>query len=609
MTTAASLAARLRSMPPDDLVDLVVRRRLPQSAFAAGPTSVADLFDLAELLRSEASIDRALEWLPRATIAALHRADLASPDLAPAVALALVGEDGVDDAVLARVRSRPELAVESDLAVENHSQARGDRLRTDIPQDDGERAFAMLTTVAELLRNTEAGRVRELARGGIGLPLARQLGEELGADPDDVSALLDVAAAAELVDAAAVPWSLTDAGRAWLVAPWPERWVELVTRWWRALAEPVQDTLLACGADWRHVATIGAHRYPAGGARLQELVERAATDARHLALLATGLLTEAGRVIVGAAAGRGGSSSTREAALASATAVLPPTVPSVYLQHDLTVIAPGPLNPADDDALRRVATIESAGLANRYRLTDDSVRAALRSGLDHDAIVSTLERLSATDVPQPVRYLVDAVAARDGSIVIDHNPDGRGALLRGAADQLDLVGVDAELRHLGWQRVDLETLATPSPIEAVAARLEAQRYPAVVARTARAHIGGSGTDSRRPARSSTAVRPVDPRAQARALVDRLEAAAQHADRPPEQEWLGRQIDLAVRDRSTITLTVAMPDGTERPFTIVPTAVAGGRVRGRDIRADVERTLPLSLVLRVETPEPTVGGPS
>jgi hypothetical protein len=32
---------------------------------------------------------------------------------------------------------------------------------------------------------------------------------------------------------------------------------------------------------------------------------------------------------------------------------------------------------------------------------------------------------------------------------------------------------------------------------------------------------------------------------------------------------------------------------------VPTSVSGGRVRGRDTRADVERTLPLSLVVAVD----------
>lgn len=700
MTTAAALAARLRRMSADELVDLIVRRSLPASAFATGSSAVNDYFDLAELLRSEASIDRALEPLPRATIAALLGNVEEDPGaLAPAIELALASEDGVDDAVAARVRARPELDLrggaparaaavsvpvvsvpvlperggsESDGAGADGpagpQRAEGARATdeadgaragagaapsgptaeadgagaaegpTDPAAAAAERAFAMLTAVAELLRSVDAGRVRELARGGIGTPLARQLGEELALDPDDIGPILELIAAAGLADAASVPWALTPEGRTWLVASWPDRWADLVTAWWASLPDPVRSTLRAAHDDWRSAAELGHAMFPAGGERFRERIERAVAEASRLGLLASRLLTASGRALVVAAADPG-DSSTREAALASATAALPPSVPSVYLQHDLTVIAPGPLDPADDDALRQVATIESAGLANRYRITEESVRGALRAGIGRDAILTTLERLSASGVPQPVRYLVDQVAARDGSIVIDHAPDGRGTELRGAPDQLDLVGVDAELRHLGWHRVDVSTLLSSTPVDVVAARLEEQRYPAVLAprvqlaRTVgagggagsgggaglRGGAGSRGGSSARgagarsgavrdsaslrgggpggPAGAGTRANP-DPVEQARALVDRLQAASQQAERSPEQEWIGRQLDLAVRDRVPITLLVRMPDGAERTFTIVPTAVAGGRVRGRDVRADVERTLPLSLVVSV-----------
>lgn len=670
MTTAAALAARLRRMSADELVDLIVRRSLPASAFATGSSAVNDYFDLAELFRSEASIDRALEPLPRATIAALlGDAEEDVLALAPAIELALASEDGVDDAVAARVRARPELDVRGGAPVRaavgapavsvpvlpERAGSESDGVGADGPtaEADGataaegptdpaaaaaERAFAMLTAVAELLRSVDAGRVRELARGGIGTPLARQLGEELALDPDDIGPILELIAAAGLADAASVPWALTPEGRTWLVASWPDRWADLVTAWWASLPDPVRTTLSAAQDDWRSAAELGHAMFPAGGERLRERIDRAVAEASRLGLLASRLLTASGRALVVAAADPD-DSSTREAALASATAALPPSVPSVYLQHDLTVIAPGPLDPADDDALRQVATIESAGLANRYRITEESVRGALRAGIGRDAILTTLERLSASGVPQPVRYLVDQVAARDGSIVIDHAPDGRGTELRGAPDQLDLVGVDAELRHLGWHRVDVSTLLSSTPVDVVAARLEEQRYPAVLAprvqlaRTVGAGGGagsGSGAGLRGgagwrggssargagarsgalrdsaslrgsgpggPAGAGTRANP-DPVEQARALVDRLQAASQQAERSPEQEWIGRQLDLAVRDRVPITLLVRMPDGAERTFTIVPTAVAGGRVRGRDVRADVERTLPLSLVVSV-----------
>lgn len=64
--------------------------------------------------------------------------------------------------------------------------------------------------------------------------------------------------------------------------------------------------------------------------------------------------------------------------------------------------------------------------------------------------------------------------------------------------------------------------------------------------------------------------------------------------------MARQIDMAVRGRTPIRITVRMPDGSERPFSIVPTSVAAGRVRGKDTAVDVERTLPLSLVVGIES---------
>ncbi len=278
---------------------------------------------------------------------------------------------------------------------------------------------------------------------------------------------------------------------------------------------------------------------------------------------------------------------------APAAADLPHTVDSVYLQHDLTVIAPGPLAPADDDALRAVAVLEAPGLAARYRVSEDSLRRALRDGMTRDAVLALLDRLSATGVPQPLTYLVDQVSSRDGSVVVDEGPGGVGATVHGSADQLDLIGVDAELRQLAWERSDLATLVTRHPPQVVHTALEEQRYPAVLAAAARPSEQSAPPVRRRGAGRS-------PEQAARALVERLRLTTERGEAEPEQEWMARQIDLAVRGRTPIRVTVRMPDGSERPFSIVPTSVAAGRVRGRDTSVDVERTLPLSLVVAVES---------
>ena len=586
MTTTADLAARLRAMPDDALERLVAARRLPTAALAeTGPQRITDFFDLAEALRSDDAVDAAVEHLPRATILALRDGG-AVDALGPAIELGLADEDGaVDDAVAARVAAHP------DLTSLDEQPGGPEQVRPAAPALDAaalerarttgaEQAFATMTVLAELLRAVDAGAVRELVKGGIGMPLARTLAERIGTDAELVAGRLALLDGIGFADPDTGRWIVTDAGHVWLLAGWPERWVSLVAAWSDTLPPAVHQVLDLADGDLRDLVPLGRWAYPAGSRWLDALLLDVAGTAASLGLAVDGIVTSTGRALLDGDAEQAADD-------------LPGTVERVYLQHDLTVIAPGPLAPVDDDALRTVAVLEAPGLAARYRISEDTLRAAFRAGHSRDDLLSLLGRLSATGIPQPLAYLIDQVAGRDGSIVVDRGPGGVGTEVRGTADQLDLVGVDAELRQLAWERPDLTTLTTRYPPHVVHTALEDQRYPAVLTTAARpeAHHGPPGR------RSPTGRSPEQ---SAHALVERLRLTTQRGDAEPEQEWLGRQIDLAVRGRTPIRVTVRMPDGSERPFSIVPTSVAAGRVRGRDTAVDVERTLPLSLVVSVES---------
>ncbi|MBT2504007.1 helicase-associated domain-containing protein [Curtobacterium sp. ISL-83] len=596
MTTTADLAARLRALPDDALERLVLARRLPTAVLAeTGSQRVSDFFDLAEALRTDDAVDAAIEHLPRRTLIALqHGGD---PDaLVPAVELGLADADGgVDDAVASRLAAHSELAAlvpgatTDDGRPGGAGQVRPAGSAADPADQDraraagAEHAFETMTVLAELLRAVDHGTVRELVKGGIGAPLARTLAERAGADADvipDRLSLLDGVGFAVVEDGA---WLATDAGSAWLTAGWPDRWTSLVTAWRERLDTAVHEVLALAGDDLRDLVALGRWAYPAGARWLDAVLLDAAGTAGALGLTVDGHVTPTGRALLDDAPD----------AAAHAIADLPNTVDSVYLQHDLTVIAPGPLAPADDDALRAVADLEAPGLAARYRISEDSLRRALRAGHTRDEVVGLLERLAATGLPQPLAYLIDQVAARDGGLVVDLGPDGVGTVVHGTPDQLDLIGVDAELRQMAWERPDLTTLVTRYPAHVVHTALEDQRYPAVLTTAARPVSHTAPPGRRRGAGRS-------PEQAAHALVGRLRVTTERGDAEPEQEWLGRQIDLAVRGRTPIRLTVRMPDGSERPFSIVPTSVAAGRVRGRDTAVDVERTLPLSLVVAVES---------
>ncbi|WIB77126.1 helicase-associated domain-containing protein [Curtobacterium sp. MCPF17_002] len=584
MTTTADLAARLRAMPDDALERLVLARRLPTAVFGeTGPLRVSDFFDLAEALRTDDAVDAAIEHLPRATLLALRDGTGDVDALAPAVALGLADDEGgVDDAVSARLAAHPDLVGlpggTAHPRPAGSAPPSGDdaRART----IGAEHAFATMTVVAELLRAVSEGAVRELVKGGIGTPLAKTLGERAGADAQVVPGRLALLERVGFAVPGDGTWATTPAGDAWLVASWPDRWSTLVSAWRDTLDPAVQDVLGVAGDDLRDLVAVGRWAFPAGARWLDAVLLDVAGTAEALGVAVDGVVTSTGRALL-------------DDDGTPATTDLPPTVDGVYLQHDLTVIAPGPLAPVDDDALRSVAVLEAPGLAARYRISEDSLRRAFRAGHTRDEVVALLERLSATGLPQPLAYLVDQVSSRDGSIVVDVGADGLGTLVHGTADQLDLIGVDAELRQLAWERSDLTTLLTRYPPHVVHSALEAQRYPAVLTAAARPAAGSVPPGRRRAGGRN-------PEQAAHALVERLRLTTERGDAEPEQEWLGRQIDLAVRGRTPIRLTVRMPDGTERPFSIVPTSVAAGRVRGRDTAVDVERTLPLSLVVAVES---------
>ena len=59
----------------------------------------------------------------------------------------------------------------------------------------------------------------------------------------------------------------------------------------------------------------------------------------------------------------------------------------------------------------------------------------------------------------------------------------------------------------------------------------------------------------------------------------------------------------MRAKAVLRVTVGMPDGSTRDLLLEATGIGGGRLRGRDRAADVERTLPVSSI-RAATVVPT-----
>ena len=75
----------------------------------------------------------------------------------------------------------------------------------------------------------------------------------------------------------------------------------------------------------------------------------------------------------------------------------------------------------------------------------------------------------------------------------------------------------------------------------------------------------------------------------------IAAMRSHQGPDADAAWLDRELEAAVRAKAVLRVSVGMPDGSTRELILEATGLGGGRLRGRDRAADVERTLPVSSI--------------
>jgi hypothetical protein len=67
----------------------------------------------------------------------------------------------------------------------------------------------------------------------------------------------------------------------------------------------------------------------------------------------------------------------------------------------------------------------------------------------------------------------------------------------------------------------------------------------------------------------------------------------------DDEAMLRQIQLALKNKAHLQVSYLGKDGTLYDFLLEPVGVANGRLRARDRKADLERTLPLANITKLE----------
>ncbi|WP_347754342.1 helicase-associated domain-containing protein [Agrococcus sp. ProA11] len=535
------LAARIQAMTDDALDMLVVERQ--------APLQLASTFDLAEHLVKDASVQQALAWRTAAELAALS-----DGRSTPRLDALLLGVDGV---ALPRVRELAAaasiVATEPLVAVESATA----------PQT----AIDETIKIAELVHRVADAPIVLRSRSQLPAATARALAAAIDGDPARLEERLEPAVLAGLIDRRDGRLRATVDADAWLAAPVPERWCTLATAW------------LAATPDAQAVAGDPRAEFPLADAAVLAVRERQHRQAQRLGLADRGAPTMLGVDL----------RERPDAARAALAAHVPPATASVYLQPDLSAVAPGPLEGRVETRLRRIASIERAGIASHWRISPQSIAAGLAAGDDADSVLAFLAEISLTGLPQPVTYLVRDTAAKFGSLrvrPVDTRTEG-GARSQARSDDEQLIrtiAVDRALANAGPlqtgpHRVTFRTSAE----EALEALLE-ERYPAVLEDEAGELV--RRTPERAPRHTHERHR----------LVDRLRDAGFEVGEH-ERAWLERQLQGAIRDRMPVRLTVSTATDPV-DVELVPLAVANGRLRARDANRDIERTLPLSAITKV-----------
>ncbi|HQI66370.1 MAG TPA: helicase-associated domain-containing protein [Rhodoglobus sp.] len=609
--SALVLAGQLRSLSDAALAELLTAREIRG-------TGIRDFFDLADALLDPAAIQHALGRLDRSTLATLAalgelgpvtEADAAThlttlgadaallPErLATAARLALLtqhlGRWVVPASVAEQLQLWPSLGLPSlhELVSLSAPAALSPVSGVDVKFTDhvaSENAFQTTTSIAELIATLDLESARELARGGIALPDSKRLAAAMGVDLDRVSGLLDIASRAGLVALDSGRWMPAEASRAWMVDSSGERWALLATAWLERLPVDIRTILRErAHAVWgERLEEYVAWLFPAGDDWMRDRVRVYTRDAELLGITADNVPSTPGAALLASGA---------DAAATAMAALFPPEVAQVYLQHDLSIVSPGPLAPPIDARLRTMADVEGRALASTYRVSTASLSRAMAAGETESSIREFLGGIALTGIPQPLDYLLTEAASRYGLVRVGATPEGRTYVSSTDGTLLRTLVVDHSIGSLGLVRSG-DRLESRYDRDLVFWALSEARYPVAAENAA----GEIVTLARRQASRITAAAATDTTG---ALIERLRVGSSADPDVTGKAWLARQLDVAIKGKVGLTVTVRMPDGSDVDYQLEPASVGGGRLRARDRRSDIERTLPLTSIVAVAPAE-------
>ncbi|TVU66919.1 hypothetical protein FQP90_01910 [Paenarthrobacter nitroguajacolicus] len=344
--------------------------------------------------------------------------------------------------------------------------------------------------------------------------------------------------------------------------------------------------------DARAVLQRAEWSQPRMSRRFSSLVRGILEEAALLGLMGSGALTQLGSAIADA---------QPEQAMTILGEHLPAAVNHILLQADLTAVAPGYLAPELSETLLLMADAEGQGPASIYRFSAVTIRRALDAGQDAESLLAFLREHSATDVPQPLAYLIQDTASRHGRLRI-----GTSASFIQSDDETAITDLLQEARTSALSLVRIApTVLTSSASPRETARVlrelglspaVQEAEPAVVRFKRTTAVPGSA----RPVYTAPRTAPPDDDVEAQLSVLRQHRGVPAGGTGEASTQLGLEtLQTAIRLKQAVTMNVVDSLGNANTETVVPVSVSGGRVRVFDPAKDTERVLSIHRIIDVE----------
>ncbi|MGN9905979.1 helicase-associated domain-containing protein [Phytohabitans sp. LJ34] len=526
-------------------------------------------------------------------------------------------------------------------------------------------AMEVVRQAEALLAALDAEPATMLRSGGLGVRDLRRLAKATALDEPVAALLLEVAYAAGLAGEADAPGARvgaelvflpTAAYDTWRAIPLARRWERLATAWLamtrqaglvgqrderdrpinalageaeRAGAPAARRGVLEVLAGLEpgtaptaaEVLALLAWRAPRRAKGREAIHREVLSDAALLGVTGMGALTSYGRMLATRDEAEDddplGVRADDEPDVAGALdGLLPAPVDHLLVQADLTVVVPGPPEPALAAELELLAEQESAGGASVHRVTEASVRRALDAGYTADDLHSLFRRRSRTPVPQGLTYLVDDVARKHGGL----RAGGAGAYVR-SDDEALLVQLlaDKRLAALTLRRLAPTVLVTPYQIGRLLAALREAGYPPVHEDASGAAVLSRSKSRRAPVRTAVGLRtdpigppPLTPPRLAGIVeqIRRGDAAARAARRAPVTVRAANGhgvegltavqahsqalavLQQAVRDKVLVWVGYVDAHGATASRLVRPVSIGGGYLRAEDERTEMLHTFAL-----------------